>query len=754
MLSRFYRRHSLAVIVAMLASLAVLYPMAESIPPNNNTETWLSDNNEARRVYEEFRFHFGGEELILLGIENERHSDEFVESLCRRLEHLTVVRQVWSPQRLTQLMQSFGLEQAEIDARLSRVSRSVDGKLAGIAILLTDAGLKDRAETMTEVQGVLHYCGLDERDLKMTGAPVIIAELNRLGGQDANRNYFLVTMGICLCVLWYTFRQFAPAILILLETVWAFQLTLAVVYLVGGEMNFILDSLPVMVMVFTMAVAIHYLHHLTAQLQTDDPVANGLRSVWWPCFLAVTTTAIGLASLGISDIPPVRQFGLATAGGTIAAFIAGLGITPAILTIYPPIHVRRSSLEKGFRRLAAQLYVSRGRTTIGICALVAWCSLGLVWVKAEFEPLNFFPSDSKVLQDTRSLQKSMANTDSVEVIIDFGTREVTDAAKIEVIRDFEREIKRIDRVPLVLSAATFLPDPLPQGVSPELENIRKQATGSDFIADGGHLWRLSARIQPDARVTQHDLCVIIGQRAQALTARHDVSVTTTGIAPLIERAQRAIFDGFWKSVLTAFVLITVIMIISLRSPVAGLVAMIPNVTPILLVFGSLGWMRISTDIGMMMTGSIALGIAVDGTFHFLTVYCRLFKETRNSVYATRKALQQSGPPIIQATFIMALGMLALGMSNFGPTLRFGILMSVSLAVALIGDLLLLPCLLFLRPKLGQLRSRSVEVLKSPPVEKPVLQESPRAPHMDIDPAGGRKKAARPTDAAGADESVL
>ena len=190
-------------------------------------------------------------------------------------------------------------------------------------------------------------------DLHLTGAPVIVAELDRLGGKETNRNYFLVTMAICFCVLWWTLKQFKPAGLILLSTVWAFQLTLAIVYLLGGEMNFILDSLPVMVMVFAMAVSTHYLYHFAAHMRDPDPVGITLRGVSWPCFLAMFTTAIGLCSIRISEMPPIRQFGIATAGGTLAAFIAGLGITPAILTLHPPIRFQQKCWQRWFRKLAS-----------------------------------------------------------------------------------------------------------------------------------------------------------------------------------------------------------------------------------------------------------------------------------------------------------------------------------------------------------------------------------------------------------------
>ena len=697
MIQDFYTRYSRAIIIAMFVSLAVLTPIAESIPPNNDTETWLSDESVARQVYEDFRFHFGGEEVVLIALEREKHSDDFVEALCRRLELLDTTRAVWSPQRLSDTMQGFGVASADAEDRLHRIALSEDGKLAGIAVLLTKEGLADRAAVVEEIHGVLSYCQLDPSELHLTGAPVIIAELNRLGGKEANQTYFILTMLICSTVLWRTFGDLKTAGLILAETVWAFQFTLAVVYFCGGEMNFILDSLPVMVMVFTMAIAIHYLYHFTAYADKENSISLTLKEIRWPCFLAMVTTAIGLASLGISDIGPVRQFGIATAGGTVAAFIAGLGFTPAILTMRPPVNFERTCWQRRFERLAGFLYRQRKPVTAGVLTLVATCGLGLNWIQAEFAPLKFFPESSQVLQDTRYLQERMANTDSVEVVIDFGTESLPEATKVDIVRGIEQQLRTVDRVPDVLSAATFLPNPLPQGLDPALQKIQSYASDSDFIADGGHLWRLSARIVPDDDATKQQIFGAISERMEGHSRRIGYPIVCTGIAPLVERAQHDIFDGFWKSVFSAFILITVVMMVSLRSPLAAGVAMLPNVTPILLVFGTLGWLGIATDIGTMMTGSISLGIAVDGTFHFLTRYREVFAETRDTRKATSEALVTTGPPIVQATLITGLGMLALGMSNFGPTFRFGLLMAASLGVALIGDLILLPCLLYLRP---------------------------------------------------------
>jgi predicted RND superfamily exporter protein len=140
------------------------------------------------------------------------------------------------------------------------------------------------------------------------------------------------------------------------------------------------------------------------------------------------------------------------------------------------------------------------------------------------------------------------------------------------------------------------------------------------------------------------------------------------------------------------------MILSLRSVMTGLVAMIPNIIPIWLVFGGIGFLGTPVDIGMMMTGSISLGISVDCTFHFLVHYQQSYRKGKSSVEACQDALAHSGEPMLESTVISALGMLALCLSSFTPTARFGMLMASQMGASLLGELVLLPAMLCLRPK--------------------------------------------------------
>jgi len=174
---------------------------------------------------------------------------------------------------------------------------------------------------------------------------------------------------------------------------------------------------------------------------------------------------------------------------------------------------------------------------------------------------------------------------------------------------------------------------------------------------------------------------------------HPVAAIYTGIVPLVYKTQRELLNSLATSIALATVLISLVMVGVLRSAVAGVVSMIPNIFPIILVFGSLGWLGIKVDIGIMMTASVALGVAVDDTIHFVWWFRHGIREGMNRRDAAMYAYDRCGTAMIQTTLIAGLGLAVFATSTFTPTQQFGFLMITILSTALMGDLLLLPAIL-------------------------------------------------------------
>lgn len=191
--------------------------------------------------------------------------------------------------------------------------------------------------------------------------------------------------------------------------------------------------------------------------------------------------------------------------------------------------------------------------------------------------------------------------------------------------------------------------------------------------------------------------------AEALTAyraggeEHPLGVVYTGIVPIVYKAQRELLQSLMSSTLWAFGLILLVMVCLLRSVRAGLLAMLPNVFPVLLIFGAIGYLgkrfNYEIDIGSMMTASVAMGVAVDDTIHFLTWFRRGLNEGRDRRGAIMLAYDRCATAMTQTTLIGGLGMAVFALSSFTPTQKFGVLMLALLNVALIGDLFFLPALL-------------------------------------------------------------
>lgn len=179
----------------------------------------------------------------------------------------------------------------------------------------------------------------------------------------------------------------------------------------------------------------------------------------------------------------------------------------------------------------------------------------------------------------------------------------------------------------------------------------------------------------------------------------------TGIIPIVYKAQRALLQSLIESIVLAFVMITAVMMLLLRdwsrpfgkgnwlNVRGGLLAMIPNVFPVVFVFGIMAYRGIKVDIGSMMTASVAMGVAVDDTIHFLNWYRSALAKGLDRIDAIKMAYSRVATAMTQTTLIAGLGLSAFSMSTFTPTQKFGTLMLFLLAAALIGDLIILPAIL-------------------------------------------------------------
>jgi uncharacterized protein len=282
-----------------------------------------------------------------------------------------------------------------------------------------------------------------------------------------------------------------------------------------------------------------------------------------------------------------------------------------------------------------------------------------------------------------------------------------------------------------MSALTFIP-PLPRDnhgigsivrhnvMERRLESAYDSLLQSGYLTidkrNGRELWRISLRVAAfedvdygvftdslksaiDPVVARHRISeseTATGDAADDATGRTDepdIKAVYTGVVPIVYKAQTALLKSLVTSTIWSFMTITPLLMFVSRGFLAGLVAMIPNVLPVVVVFGGLSWLGWAIDIGSMMAASIALGVAVDDTIHYLTWYRASLNHDGDRKNAILSAYHHCATPTMQATIINGLGLSVFTISTFAPTRQFGLLMLVILFAGAVAELLLLPAIL-------------------------------------------------------------
>ena len=382
---------------------------------------------------------------------------------------------------------------------------------------------------------------------------------------------------------------------------------------------------------------------------------------------------------------------------------------------------------------------------------------GVPKIKTGSNVQNFFPMKHRVLTDLAAIEEATGPLSSVELLLRFtGPKKFNDKSRIRGLRALSSRIVETTSVHSCVSAATFAPvwKKRPSAIQEigelaRLKRLKEEVSESGLlhmvpgVADSAPVesnddetsdsetdnveetWRISCRyydVQPQD--SQHAgnavdlprLCAQLRSIATELFLPEDqlvfegesLEIITTGEFVLFEEVDRQFFSELMKTYLTAFVLISIVVLLILRTPVGLLLALPPNLFPAVMVLGAAGHFGYALDAASLMTASVALGIAVDDTLHFMLWWkdSHAAEETdggkangsRKDDDPIEQAMRYSGTAMMQTSFILGISIVLYAFCGFLPTVRFGLLLCGMMLAALIGDLILLPALLATQAK--------------------------------------------------------
>ncbi|MEZ6067105.1 MAG: MMPL family transporter [Planctomycetaceae bacterium] len=317
-----------------------------------------------------------------------------------------------------------------------------------------------------------------------------------------------------------------------------------------------------------------------------------------------------------------------------------------------------------------------------------------------------FRPNSEFVQNVRWLEEHVGSIDATEVILELdvvGANRFSN--RLDRIAALEQELGQVTGVTSTFSAASIVPQLAdPSGIQARLRRTALQRNrarllqGSHVLAEANReYWRVTLRTPLFGDVDREQLMRNVRATVEKMVHSEQWSdfhrVTYTGGAQLFYETQQDVLLDFASSLLLAFGLILLMMSVALRSLPAGLLSMIPNLVPCVTVFGVLGWIDGGVDIGMTVAGCIALGIAVDDTAHLLLSYRDALREKGKRERALLQAYSHSATAVVQTSAICGISMLPYTFANLVYLSRFGLLIAVLMAAAMIADLVLLPALI-------------------------------------------------------------
>ena len=645
---------------------------------------------------------------------------------------------------------------------------------AALIVTLSEAGDADEAASVAALTDAALSAGVRAEKLALGGSGVVGSELNGLLRRTAwngeapvwmlhRRSPMLLSLLVAVCLSFLLLHTIRMTVLVLGATLLATLTAVALVPATGGGMNMVLVLMPTLMTVLTISAAIHIVHYRdrAALAGEPDPAAAAVRTAWKPTIIAESTTAIGLISLVTSPLEPIRDFGLYSAVGCLILLPVVLWGIPAVLQLGRfPIHAEAHRDRRYWRRFGYTLVRHRRLVLASSVVLLLLGTGGMYWFKTETRAIRYLPQESDVVRDYEFLERELAGIVPVETVVAFDSAaqgRTTFSERMEMVRSVTETLRDHPDVSGALSLADFLPEAQrpPDNASfiekakyhrrSSLAEERVKAAGAEAneflsicriepetvgadvapsIAPGDELWRVTAHA---SMMTDRDLGLLLKEIdaavASATASEKGVTHIITGAVPLFLRTQQALLDSLVVSFGTGFVMISAVIAWMLRSIRAGMLAMLPNVLPVAIVFGAVSAGGMAFDIGTMISASIAIGIAVDGTLHL----CEIFRDEYARGISKRRAVANTmaacGPALTSTVLVVSGGWLMLGGAELVLVARFGWIMAVVVAAALIGDLIVMPALL--AGPLGRLlvspRSRRAAV-------EPVAEAPIPAPH--------------------------
>jgi uncharacterized protein len=549
---------------------------------------------------------------------------------------------------------------------------------------------------------------------------------------------YLAAVVIMIALLWFFFRSLSAVVWILaivvMSTIWTMGINGWMGHTVSG---FIILTL-MLLLTIGMADAVHilsgYLFYRDEGLDHRAAMRETYLRAGIACALTAVTTIIGIASLWLAKIVPIRNFAVMSSVGVVVAYFLTMFMLPLLLDLWAPKSMSARAMKGGWvglalpnfsRFLQARLdriipMVQKGPLVYVAVffALFLVCGYGALKVKVDTYPLSQYPKGAPIHETVRLVDEKMMGAQSMEIYLDLGKPDafqdpyvlkaidglqarlkqkhpevVRVSSLVNVVKESYQKLNEgkeemyvVPSDPLVLAQTLFLFN------NANVEDRRKLVSDDyrqSHISVQTHSLgsykskQLIDRMQGDIDATVAEL------KQKYPQAR----ISTTGVFALMMKGADYMTEAAVSSFGSALVVISVVLLLVFGSLKAGLIAILPNLIPSILTFGLLGMFGIPLDFTTMMIAPIIIGIAVDDTVHFISQYQTNVRRGGDIVKALHATVKECGQAIAFTSLVLGLGFGILAIAEAPNTSNIGKFAFLSVMAGLLNDLFLLPALI-------------------------------------------------------------
>ena len=757
-LADFIFRFRYPLCAVILAGFVFLLPKTNITDIDNDIGMWISEDDPVFQTYERFRQEFGGQRTLLIALQSDRlftaEGLSFVREITEDIERVDTVQRVQSLANAN-IVRSLpgdpatgedgGLEVQPLidsvigdDAAAARVRMSVlddpllrgdlasdDGTVTALVVSFDEDRIDAlRGMVIDQIHQLIDPRLPEGMRAHYNGSLEISESYNRITLENT-RNLTPPILLLTVGAIFFMFRSWritgVLVVAVIISAVW----TMGLFVLMGFSYNVLASMLPPLVIILAVADDVHIVQHFNHELRAtgdrEHAFKSSVRHLFVPLLGASATTALGLAALATSNVVAVRSFGLGAAAGVMVDFVMSLVFVPTLLMLLKP---ERGTAPQERYLLGPMQWVAafsirnaRSVLVVALGVLVA-STAGIAWLRVDTNHINFFADDHPLHQSAVVIDEKLSGIYNFNVLLEGEPGSMKSPDTLQRMEELRGRLERLPFVKKVVSVADYVKrvnrelnggDPAAAVLPASAEAIAQELFVFELSGEGRQeLERLVAsdysRAQIAVRLASMSSDLVFEQinraeeEARAVFAGSGVTPTVTGSGRIFATLDHYLVMSQLSSFGTAFLTVFAVIFIVFRSARFGLLAIVANALPVCAVLGIMGWLGISLNVATVMVASVALGIVDDDTIHFIGRFRREAAAGATTEQAIHLATMHEGRASLTTAVINSLGYGIMLFSSYKPTAWFGGLLALTMVVAFLAEVFVVPAVIVMLPR--------------------------------------------------------